>query len=32
MTLDALLPSPVRFLEGRLGRLRNPETLSRYEA
>ena len=32
MTLDALLPSPVRFLEGRLGRLRNPEVLSRYEA
>ena len=32
MTLDALLPSPVRFLEGRLGQLRNPEVLSRYEA
>ena len=32
MTLDALLPSPVRFLEGRLGALRAPEVLSRYEA
>ena len=32
MTLDALLPSPVRFLEGHLGQLRNPEVLSRYEA
>ncbi len=32
MSLDALLPSPVRFLEGRLGALRNPEVLSRYEA
>jgi alkylation response protein AidB-like acyl-CoA dehydrogenase len=32
VTLDALLPSPVRFLEGRLGQLRNPEALSRYEA
>ncbi len=32
MSLDALLPSPVRFLEGRLGRLRAPEALGRYEA
>ena len=32
MSLDALLPSPVRFLEGRLGRLRAPESLARYEA
>ena len=32
MSLDALLPSPVRFLEGRLGRLRAPEVLRGYEA
>ena len=32
MSLDALLPSPVRFLEGRLGRLRTPEVLAGYEA
>jgi len=32
VSLDAPLPSPVRFLEGRLGALRNPEVLSRYEA
>lgn len=32
MSLDPLLPSPVRFLEARLGSLRDPETLARYEA
>jgi len=32
VTLDALLPSPARFLEGRLGRLRAPESLASYEA
>jgi alkylation response protein AidB-like acyl-CoA dehydrogenase len=32
VSLDALLPSPVRFLEGRLGRLQAPEVLARYEA
>ena len=32
MNLDALLPSPVRFLEGRLGPLRTPEVLAGYEA
>ena len=31
MSLDAHLPSPTRFLEGRLGRLQAPETLARYE-
>ena len=32
MSLDALLPSPVRFLEGRLGPLRTPEVLAGYQA
>ena len=32
MSPDALLPSPVRFLEARLGRVRAPEVLARYEA
>ena len=32
MSLDAHLPSPVRFLEARLGRLRAPESLRAYEA
>lgn len=32
MSLDAHLPSPVRFLEARLGRLRAPESLHAYEA
>lgn len=32
MSPDALLASPVRFLEGRLGHLRAPEVLARYEA
>lgn len=32
MSLDAHLPSPVRFLEARLGRLRAPESLRGYEA
>ena len=32
MSLDPLLPSPVRFLGGRLGSLCHPDVLSRYEA